>query len=67
MGHSVYDLAFAERRRWKPGCKIEAKRALKPQQVWAIRFWLDRSAGCEIGRCLIWQSIASSGVATWSR
>lgn len=21
---------------------VGAKRALKPQQVWAIRFWLDR-------------------------
>ncbi|MDP4006824.1 hypothetical protein Q8W67_25960 [Methylobacterium sp. NEAU K] len=24
------------------GRKLGAKRALKPQQVWAIRFWLDR-------------------------
>ena len=42
MGHSAYDPAFAERRPWNFGRKIGAKRALKPQQVWAIRFWLDR-------------------------
>lgn len=42
MGHSVYDPAFAERRPWNAGRKLGAKRALKPQQVWAIRFWLDR-------------------------
>lgn len=42
MGHSEYDPAFAERRPWNAGRKIGAKRALKPQQVGAIRFWLDR-------------------------
>ena len=41
MGHSEYDPAFAERRPWNTGRKLGAKRALKPQQVWAIRFWLD--------------------------
>jgi integrase len=42
MGHSEYDPAYAERRAWNAGRKLGAKRALKPQQVWAIRFWLDR-------------------------
>ena len=42
MEHSAYDPAFAERRPWNTGRKTGAKRALKPQQVWAIRFWLDR-------------------------
>ena len=42
MGHSEYDPAFAERRPWNAGRKLGTKRALKPQQVWAIRFWLDR-------------------------
>lgn len=42
MGHSEYDPAFADRRPWNAGHKLGAKRALKPQQVWAIRFWLDR-------------------------
>ena len=37
MGHSEYDPASQERRAWKLG----TKRPLKPQQVWAIRFWLD--------------------------
>jgi integrase len=27
---------------WNAGRKLGTKRALKPQQVWAIRFWLDR-------------------------
>ena len=42
MGHSEYDPVDGERRVWNAGRKIGAKRALKPQQVWAIRFWLDR-------------------------
>jgi hypothetical protein len=37
MGHSDHDPAARERRAWNAG---GAKRALKPQQVWAIRFWL---------------------------
>jgi len=42
MGHSEYDPGAKDRRPWNAGRKIGAKRALKPQQVWAIRFWLDR-------------------------
>jgi integrase len=42
MGHSEYDPASRERRAWNAGRKLGAKRALKPQHVWAIRFWLDR-------------------------
>jgi hypothetical protein len=42
MGHSEYDLCAKDRRPWNADRKIGAKRALKPQQVWAIRFWLDR-------------------------
>jgi integrase len=41
MGHSEHDPAFRNRRPWNVGRKLGAKRALKPQQVWAIRFWLD--------------------------
>jgi len=41
MGHSEYDPAFRERPAWNAGRKLGAKRPLKPQQVWAIRFWLD--------------------------
>lgn len=29
-------------RAWNAGRIVGAKRALKPQQVWAIRFWLDK-------------------------
>jgi site-specific recombinase XerC len=42
MGHSEYDPGFRDRNPWNAGRKPGAKRALKPQQVWAIRFWLDR-------------------------
>jgi hypothetical protein len=42
MGHSQYDPVAKERRPWNAGRKLGAKRALKAQQVWAIRFWLDR-------------------------
>jgi integrase len=42
MGYSEYDPGAKDRPPWNAGRKIGAKRALKPQQVWAIRFWLDR-------------------------
>ena len=42
MGHSPLDPAFQERRPWNEGRLLGAKRALKQQQVWAIRFWLDQ-------------------------
>ena len=42
MGYSEYDPAAKHRRPWNVGRMVGAKRALKPQQVWAIRFWLDR-------------------------
>ena len=42
MGHSSLDPAFHELRPWNEGRLLGAKRALKPQQVWAIRFWLDQ-------------------------
>jgi hypothetical protein len=43
MGHSEYDPVAKERRPCNAGPKtLGAKRALKAQQTWAIRFWLDR-------------------------
>lgn len=42
MGHSEFDPGVKGKRPWNAGRKLGAKRALKPQQVWAIRFWLDR-------------------------
>ena len=43
MGHSAYDPVKDERRvAWNAGRIVGAKRALKPQQVWAIRFFLER-------------------------
>lgn len=42
MGHSEHDPAVKDRRPWNAGRKLGAKWALKPQRVWAVRFWLDR-------------------------
>jgi site-specific recombinase XerC len=42
MGHSEFDPATKERRPWNLGRMVGSKRPLKPQQVWAIRFWLER-------------------------
>jgi integrase len=42
MGHSEFDPGVNGKRPWNAGRKLGAKRALKPQQVWTIRFWLDR-------------------------
>ncbi len=67
MGTSQYDPAAQERRAWNAGKKVGAKRALKPRQVWAIRFFLDREADCVIGRCSILPSIASFVGAISSR
>jgi integrase len=44
MGHSEYDPGVRDRTPWNAGRKLGAKRALKPQQVWAIRFWLDQES-----------------------
>ncbi len=42
MGMSEYDPGASDRRAWNAGRKVGAKRALKPRQVWAIRFFLDQ-------------------------
>jgi integrase len=42
MGHSHYDTTAPERCAWNAGNKVGTKRPLKPRQVWAIRFFLDR-------------------------
>ena len=42
MGKSEYDPVEADRRAWNSRRKVGAKRALKPRQVWAIRFFLDQ-------------------------
>lgn len=41
MGRSAFDPGAKGKKPWNAGRRIGAKRALKPQQVWAIRFWLD--------------------------
>ena len=42
MGMSEYDPVAADVRPWNVGRKVGAKRAFKPKQVWAVRFFLDQ-------------------------
>ena len=42
MGMSEFDPLASHRRAWNAGRIVGAKRALKPRQVWAIRFFLDQ-------------------------
>lgn len=42
MGLSEFDPAALARISWNAGRKVAAKRALKPRQIWAIRFSLDQ-------------------------
>lgn len=42
MGHSAMDPACHELRPRERGRLVGANRALKQQQVWVIRFWLDQ-------------------------
>jgi integrase len=42
MGTSEYDPGAADRPAWNAGRKVGAKRALKPKQIWGIRFFLDQ-------------------------
>ena len=41
MGHSQPG-PVSDRPAWNAGRKPGAKRPLKPKQVWAVRFWLER-------------------------
>jgi integrase len=41
MGTSEYDPGAGDRQAWNAGRKVGAKRALKPKQIWGIRFYLD--------------------------
>ena len=43
MGMLEFDPGVADRRAWNAGRKVGAKRALKPRQVWAVRFFLDQN------------------------
>ena len=42
MRLSEFDPAARERVSWNAGRKVGAKRALKPRQIWAVRFFLDQ-------------------------
>ncbi|WP_267224495.1 tyrosine-type recombinase/integrase, partial [Novosphingobium clariflavum] len=42
MGLSEFDPAIHERVSWNAGRKVGPKRALKPRQIWAVRFFLDQ-------------------------
>lgn len=67
MGHSMYDPGQDHRPAWNAGHKLEAKRPLKPKQVWAIRFWLERERrlrdrGCDLVKVRIGDLVNGSRV-----
>lgn len=41
MGHTSFEPAFENRTAWNAGRMVGAKRALKPKDVWGIRFLLE--------------------------
>ncbi len=41
MGHTQHEPAYDARRPWNAGRMVGAKKALKPRDVWAIRFFLE--------------------------
>ena len=43
MGHSSFDPVDTGPA-WNAGRKLGAKRALKPKEIWAIRFMLDQAS-----------------------
>lgn len=43
MGLSEFYPASRERAPWNAGRRVGAKRALKPRQIWAVRFFLDQN------------------------
>ena len=63
MGHSSLDPAFQGLRAWNEGRVLGAKRALKPQQLWAICFWRDEPHHLWIERFSTARSTASCAVA----
>ena len=46
MGQAEHDPGAKGKKAWNAGRKPGAKRALKPKEVWAIRFWLDHKGRC---------------------
>jgi len=60
-GKAVHTLA------WNAGRIPGAKRALKAQQVWAIRFWLQREGRVRDRALFDLAMTASYAAAMWSR
>jgi hypothetical protein len=60
------DPAFHQLRPWNEGGLIGAKRALKQQQVWAIRFWLDQHRRLRDRALSTSPSTASCAAVMWS-
>jgi len=71
MGHSCYDLTSSDRRAWNAGKKVGTKRPLKPRQIWAIRFFLDRErrlrdrALFDLASCAAAISSRSKSATSW--
>jgi len=62
MGKAQYDPIDSGHRAWNAGLKVGAKRARKPRQVWAIRFFLDERRRVR-DRALFDLAIASPALA----
>lgn len=67
MGLSEFDPAARERVSWNAGRKVGAKRALKPRQIWAIRFFLDQHGRVRDRPSLTSPLIASCVDVIWSK
>ncbi len=65
-GHSAHDPATKGRPAWNTGRKLGAKRALKPQQVWAIRSGSTANGAFATGQCSTSPSTANCAAATSS-
>ena len=57
MGVSHLDPAARGRPAWNAGKQVGAKRALKPRQIWAIRFF-----GCDLVKTKIGTLVAGSDI-----
>lgn len=60
-------LTSPKRQDWNAGRAVGAKRALKPKQIWEIRFYLNQRRRLRDRALSTWRSTASCEVATSCR
>jgi hypothetical protein len=64
MEKAETELTATKRQVWNAGRAVGAKRALKPKQIWEIRFYLNQRRRLR-DRALF--DLANSGAVTWCR